>query len=111
MPGAGCTKKPFFMKLFNCFYPTPLLTIAVLFFTISMADAQQREALTKPRTEKSALLPSPIVSPFTLAADRAEHNAIVEGASYLQLDATKLQSALKSKPRELVFRIDRKSVV
>ncbi len=109
MPNAGSAKKPFFMKLYNCFYPTPLLTIAILFFTFTMADAQQREPLQKTQADKTASLPSTIVSPFSVTSDRGEYSDIVDGATYLQLDAAKLQTALKSKPRELVFRIPQKS--
>ncbi|MCB0517397.1 MAG: T9SS type A sorting domain-containing protein [Lewinellaceae bacterium] len=93
------------MKLFNCFLSTRLLTLAILFSTLALAQAQQREPLQQAKKSKATTLPSTIVSPFTISPDRGTHSNIVEEATYLNFDAAMLQSALKNQPREILFRI------
>ncbi|MBI5917411.1 MAG: T9SS type A sorting domain-containing protein [Bacteroidetes bacterium] len=95
------------MKRVNCFYQLSLLLLAAVFFNLDFANAQQRTQ--QPQKAKTTATPTTIVAPFEVTTDKAAFSGTVNNATYLQLDAVKLKSALKNEPREFVFEIPQKN--
>ena len=104
---------PFSKNLFTMKPATTISIITLLLLTFFLtsnfsASAQVREPLTKQRIEK-VTLEVPIVSPFQMSTSkRSDLQSTVSEATFLQLDANQLGTALKKQSRAFIFQIPQK---
>lgn len=82
--------------------------LAVFLFSATLAFAQEREPLGK-QTPKTTPTPTTVVSPFEVTSERSSLQQVVNDATYLKLDVSNLNAALKKQPREILFQIPQKN--